>query len=200
MIEHIFLVGNSGKKFEIILDFLGLVEKLFYLSGKYDIELTVGDTVMENSFLRLLGHVELDFPEAPEKAARPPTPPVDPYSRYGPKAEINHIFRVPEKRPAQELFLAFLGLILLPFIGFLVGLLRLGVNLKNFPSSTVPATFAILFHGGIAAVLLLYVLFWLKLDLFTTLKALGFLGAFLLFVGHRILSHLAHTSAKLKSA
>lgn len=200
MIEHIFLVGNSGKKFEIILDFLGLVEKLFYLSGKYDIELTVGDTVMENSFLRLLGHVELDFPEAPEKAARPPTPPVDPYSRYGPKAEINHIFRVPEKRPAQELSLAFLGLILLPFIGFLVGLLRLGVNLKNFPSSTVPATFAILFHGGIAAVLLLYVLFWLKLDLFTTLKALGFLGAFLLFVGHRILSHLAHTSAKLKSA
>lgn len=75
----------------------------------------------ENSFLRLLGHVELDFPEAPEKAARPPTPPVDPYSRYGPKAEINHIFRVPEKRPAQELSLAFLGLILLPFIGFLVG-------------------------------------------------------------------------------
>lgn len=39
-----------------------------------------------------------------------------------------------------------------------------------------------------------------QLDLFTTLKALGFLGAFLLFVGHRILSHLAHTSAKLKSA
>jgi hypothetical protein len=37
-------------------------------------------------------------------------------------------------------------------------------------------------------------------DLFTTLKALGFLGAFLMFVGHRILSHLASISSKLKSA
>ncbi|KAL2470549.1 Dolichyl-diphosphooligosaccharide--protein glycosyltransferase subunit 2 [Abeliophyllum distichum] len=199
-VEHIFVVGNSGKKFEIILDFLGLVEKFFYLSGKYDIQLTVGDSVMENSFLRPLGHVELDLPDAPEKATRPPPQPIDPYSRYGPKAEITHIFRAPEKRPPRELSLAFSGLVLLPFFGFLAGLLRLRANLKNFPRSTVPATFAILFHLGIASVLLLYALFWFKLDLFTTLKALGFLGIFLMFVGHRTLSHLASVSAKLKSA
>jgi oligosaccharyltransferase complex subunit delta (ribophorin II) len=199
-VEHIFVLGNSGKQFEIILDFLGLVEKFFYLSGRYDIQLTVGDAVMENSFLRELGHIELDLPEPPEKATRPPPQPVDAYLRYGPKAEITHIFRAPEKRPPQELSLAFLGLVLLPLLGFLVGLLRLGTNLKIFPTSTVPATFAILFHLGIAAVLSLYALFWLKLDLFTTLKALGFLGIFLMFVGHRTLSHLASTSAKLKSS
>ncbi|KAK4273035.1 hypothetical protein QN277_021508 [Acacia crassicarpa] len=199
-VEHIFVVGNTGQKFEIILDFLGLVEKFFYLSGRYDMELTVGDAVMENSFLRPLGHVELDLPVAPEKGSRPPAPPVDPYSRYGPKEEIIHFFRAPEKRPPQNLSLVFLTLTLLPLIGFLVGLLRLGVNLKNFPSSPVNALYAALFHVGIAAVLLLYVLFWLKLDLFTTLKALGLLGAFLMFVGHRTLSYLASTSAKLKSA
>ncbi|GAV80154.1 Ribophorin_II domain-containing protein [Cephalotus follicularis] len=198
-VEHIFMVGSSGKQFEIVLDFLGLIEKFFYFSGKYDMQLIVGDAVMENSFLQALGNVELDLPEPPEKAPRPPLP-VDPYSRYGPKAEISHIFRSPEKRPAKELSLAFLGLTFLPFIGFLVGLLRLGANLKNFPTSAVPATFAILFQLGIAAVLLLYALFWLKLDLFTTLRTLGFLGAFLMFVGHRTLSHLAATSAKLKSA
>ncbi|KAM1795633.1 hypothetical protein ACFX11_035958 [Malus domestica] len=199
-VEHIFVVGSSGQRFEKILDFLGLVEKFYYLSGSYDIQLTVGDAVMENSFLRAIGQIDLDLPEAPEKASRPPSPAVDPYSKFGPKAEIAHIFRVPEKRPSQELSLVFLGLVLLPLIGFLVGLLRLGVNLKNFPTSAVPATFGILFHVGIAAVLLLYVLFWLKLDLFTTLKTLGLLGVFLLFVGHRILSHLASTSSKLKSA
>ncbi|KAL6968188.1 proteasome regulatory particle base subunit [Sarracenia purpurea var. burkii] len=198
-VEHIFLLGNSGKQFEIILDFLGLVEKFFYLSGRYNIQLTVGDAVMENSYLRELGSIELDLPEPPEKATHPPQS-VDPYLRYGPKAEITHIFRSPEKRPPQELSLAFLALVLLPLLGFVVGLLRLGVNLKNFPTSTVPATFAILFHLGIAAVLSLYVLFWLKLDLFTTLKALGFLGIFLMFVGHRTLSHLASVSAKVKSA
>ncbi|XP_058094586.1 dolichyl-diphosphooligosaccharide--protein glycosyltransferase subunit 2 [Magnolia sinica] len=199
-IEHIFLVGNHGKRFEIILDFLSLVDKFYYLSGRYDFQLTVGDAAMENSFLRALGHVELDLPEPPEKATRPPLQPVDPYSRFVPKPEISHIFRAPEKLPPQELSFTFLALSLLPFIGFLIGLIRLGVNLKNFPSSVAPATFAILFHVGIAAVLLLYVLFWLKLDLFTTLKALGVLATFLVFVGHRTLSHLASTSAKLKSA
>ncbi|KAL6564088.1 proteasome regulatory particle base subunit [Orobanche hederae] len=199
-VEHIFLVGNRGEKFEIILDFLGLVEKFFYLSGRYDIQLTVGDTVMENSFLQLLGYIELDLPDAPEKAARPPSLPIDPYSRYGPKAEIAHIFRAPEKRPPRELSIAFLGLVLLPFFGFLAGLVYLRANLKSFPTSTVPATFATLFHLGIAAVLALYALFWFKLDLFTTLKALGLLGMLLMFVGHKTLSHLASTSAKLKSA
>ncbi|XP_047976320.1 dolichyl-diphosphooligosaccharide--protein glycosyltransferase subunit 2-like [Salvia hispanica] len=198
-VDHIFLVGNSGKKFEIILDFLGLVEKFFYLSGRYDIQLTVGDSGMENSFLQHLGYVELDLPDAPEKAAHPPPQPVDPYSRYGPKPEIAHIFRAPEKRPSKELSLVFLGLVLVPFFGFLAGLVQLRANLKNFPKATVPSTFALLFHLGIAAVLALYALFWLKLDLFTTLKALGLLGMFLMFVGHKTLSHLASTSSKLKS-
>ncbi|CAM8928689.1 unnamed protein product [Rhodiola kirilowii] len=199
-VEHIYVVNSSGKKFKILLDFLGLVEKLYYLSGKYDIELLVGDAAMENSFSKAIGSVELDLPEQPEKAARPPPQPVDPTSRYGPKAEISHIFRSPDKRPPKELSLIFLGLTFLPLLVLLIGLLRLGVNLKNFPTSAVPATFAVLFHGGVAAVLFLYALFWLKLDLFTTLKTLGFLGVFLLFVGHRSLSHLASSSAKLKAA
>ncbi|KAK6164447.1 hypothetical protein DH2020_001311 [Rehmannia glutinosa] len=194
------LTTPSGHAFKPHQDFLGLVEKFYYLSGKYDIQLTVGDSVMENSFLQPLGHIELDLPDAPEKAARPPPQPVDPYSRYGPKAEITHIFRAPEKRPPRELSLAFLGLVFLPLFGFLAGLFYLRANLKNLPKSTVPATFAILFHLGIAAVLALYALFWFKLDLFTTLKALGLLGMFLMFVGHKTLSHLASTSAKLKSA
>lgn len=45
-------------------------------------------------------------------------------------------------------------------------LLRLGVNMKNFPTSTVAAIYAILFQLGIAAVLLLYVLFWLKVSFY----------------------------------
>ncbi|VVB12234.1 unnamed protein product [Arabis nemorensis] len=228
-VEHIFLVKTSGKKAELVLDFLGLVEKLYYLSGKYEIQLTIGDVSMENSLLRNIGHIELDLPERPEKASLPPLRSADPYTRYEPKAEIYHIFRVPEKLPAKQLSLVFLGLIVLPFVAFLIGLMQLGVNVKNFPSSVGPATSALLFHGGIGAVLLLYVLFWLKasfskpillkitstfciknliliilippqLDLFTTLKALSLLGVFLLFVGHRTLSHLASATNKLKSA
>lgn len=75
----------------------------------------------ENSFCHALGHMELDLPEAPEKAPRPPLQPADPFSKYGPKAEISHIFRAPEKRPPENLSLAFLVLTLMPFLGFLVG-------------------------------------------------------------------------------
>ncbi|OAY67978.1 Dolichyl-diphosphooligosaccharide--protein glycosyltransferase subunit 2, partial [Ananas comosus] len=199
-VEHIFILESSARQYKIVLDFLGLVGKFYYLSGKYELELTVGDAAMENSFIRALGHIELDLPEPPEKAARPPPLAADPLSKFGPKQEISHIFRAPEKRPPKELSLAFWGLTLLPFFGFLFGLTKLGVNLKSFPSSPVPAAFSILFHAGIAAVLLLYVLFWLKLDLFTTLKILGFLGPFLVFVGHRTLSYLASTSTKQKAA
>lgn len=68
-----------------------------------------------------IGHIELDLPEAPEKAPRPPLQPADLSSRYGPKAEIAHVFRTPDKRPPRELSLSFLGVTLLPFLGFLVG-------------------------------------------------------------------------------
>ncbi|KAK9035365.1 hypothetical protein V6N11_077407 [Hibiscus sabdariffa] len=153
------LTTPCGLAFMPHQNFLGLVEKFFYLSGRYDIELTVGDVVMENSLFRAIGHIELDLPEPPEKASRPPPQPADPYSRYVPKAEITHIFRAPEKRPQKELSLAFMGLTFLPLLGFLFGL-----------------------------------------DLFQTLKLVGLLGVFLVFVGHRILSYLAATSAKLKSA
>ncbi|KAJ8479209.1 hypothetical protein OPV22_022936 [Ensete ventricosum] len=175
-VEHIFALESSAGEYKVLLDFLGLVEKFYYLSGRYDIELAVGDAAMENSFLRAIGHIDLDLPESPEKAARPPPQPIDPYLRFVPKQEISHIFRAPDKRPPQELSFAFLVLTLLPLVGFLIGLLRLGVNLRGFPSSSVPAFCSILFHGGIGAILLLYVFFWLKLDLFTTLEALGLLG------------------------
>ncbi|KAG6502587.1 hypothetical protein ZIOFF_034872 [Zingiber officinale] len=227
-VEHIFALENSSRQYKIILDFLALVEKFYYLSGRYDIELAVGDAAMENSFLYVLGYIDLDLPEPPERASRPPSLSVDPYARFGPKQEISHIFRAPETRPPKELSLAFLAFTLVPLGGFVIGarvlvdgfhfdaqtkatfishcflsmsilvsvqLLTLGVNLKSFPSSSVHALFSLLFHAGIAAILLLYVLFWLKLDLFTTLKVLGLIGVFLIFVGHRTLSCLASTSA-----
>ena len=70
--------------------------------------------------MRSLGYIDLDLPEAPEKSTRPPLQPVDPLSRFGPKAEIAHIFRTPEKRPARELSLAFLGLTFVPLAGFFI--------------------------------------------------------------------------------
>ena len=96
-------------------------------------------SLQENSLLSNIGHIELDLPERPEKAPLPSLQPTDPYSRYGPKAEISHIFRIPEKLPAKQLSLIFLGLIVLPLIAFLIGvsLLSLVNRFRNvYPKKT----------------------------------------------------------------
>ncbi|CAM6034903.1 unnamed protein product [Sphagnum compactum] len=199
-VEHLYLVKSSGKGFELTLDFLGLVEKLQYLSGTYSVVLIVGDETMENSFVWTLASLDLDLPEAPEGTALPPTVPVEVNARFAPKPEIAHIFRQPEKRPPILLSNVFLGLTLLPLIGFFVGLRYLGANIKLFPTTGLLGVAAFSFHGAIASILLLYFLFWLKLDLFTTLKVLGFLVLLTLLPGHSILSYLADLSTKQKTS
>jgi oligosaccharyltransferase complex subunit delta (ribophorin II) len=76
----------------------------------------------------------------------------------------------------------------------------LGANIKLFPTTGLLGVAAFSFHGAIASILLLYFLFWLKLDLFTTLKVLGFLVLLTLVPGHSILSYLADLSTKQKAS
>lgn len=161
-------------------------------SGAYSVDLIVGDDAMENSFLWSMVSLDLEGSEEP-----PVAPAV---SKFAPKPEISHIFRQPEKRPPTYLSMAFLILTLLPLVGFLVGLQQLGVNLKHLPSGGLPLAASAGFHGGIAMILGLYFMFWVKLNLFTTLQILGFLGLFTLVPGFHILSYLADHSAKVKSA
>ncbi|KAG0583342.1 hypothetical protein KC19_3G128600 [Ceratodon purpureus] len=193
-----YLVSPASEDlgYEHSLEFSKMVEKLNHRSGTYSVDLIVGDDVMENSFLWSLVSLELDLPEGPEGS----TASVAPVSKFAPKLEIAHIFRQPEKRPPTYLSMAFLILTLLPLVGFFVGLQQLGVNLKNLPSGGLPLAACGGFHGGIAMILGLYFMFWLKLNLFTTLQILGFLGLFTLVPGFHILSYLADNSAKLKSA
>ncbi|KAI5002998.1 hypothetical protein ZWY2020_027648 [Hordeum vulgare] len=174
-VEHLFVVPGSARQFKIVLDFLGLVEKFYYLSGTYDLELSVGDASMENSFLRALGQLDLDLPEA----------------RKGPV--LRH-----------KLLTRSLTCIYWPHTSAFHWVLdwahASGSQLEELPFPARTSSICITLPCGIGAVLLLYVLFWVKLDLFTTLKYLSFLVVFLVFVGHRTLSHLSNTAAKQKTA
>lgn len=194
--EEVYLVKPSTTgTYEHTLEFSNMGEKLKHRSGGYYLELLVGDDVMENSFLWNVASLDLDLPEGGEESKTEA-----PVSRFAPKAEIVHIFRQPEKRPPAYISMTFLVLTLLPLVGFFLAYQRLGVNLKALPSGGLPLAAAGGFHGGIALILGLYFLFWLKLNLFTTLKWLGFLGLFTLVPGFHILSYLANHSVKAKSA
>jgi len=160
-------VGASAKEFASV-------------SGKYSMELIVGDAVIENPFAWLLADISLTFPEG-GKAKQ------DAMSQYSKKPEIKHKFNVPEKRPPATVSLAFTGLVLLP-LGILIVLwIKLGVNVSNFPMNLS----AIGFHVCLAGIFGLYYLYWTKLNMFLTLRYLSMLAIPTFFFGNRLLSSLA---------
>ncbi|CAI5989965.1 unnamed protein product [Closterium sp. NIES-65] len=189
------LFYHSGEyTLKLVLDdqeLLEMMDRLFYHSGEYTLKLIVGDAVMDNAFDWQLGSVDLDLPAAPETAPKLPARPESLAERFSAKPEIAHIFRKPDSRPAFVVSYSFVALVLLPLVVLLVGLAVLGVNLKAFPSGGVPLLSALAFHGGIAALLLLYVAFWVQVNLFTTLKLILLLAVLTAIPGHQVLSYLA---------
>ncbi|CAG5124850.1 unnamed protein product [Candidula unifasciata] len=164
-------VGASSKEFDS-------------LSGKYSMELIVGDAVIENPFSWHLTDVSLTFPEGGE------TKP-DKQSQYAKKPEIKHKFNEPEKRPPATVSLAFTGLVLLPLLILLILWIRIGVNVSNFPLSLS----AVGFHVCLGAIFALYYCYWVQLNMFQTLRWLGIIAIPTFIFGNRLLSALASKRA-----
>ncbi|KAK3803364.1 hypothetical protein RRG08_006917 [Elysia crispata] len=154
-------------------------------SGKYTMELIVGDAVIENPFSWTVADVSLTFPEGAAVKK-------DQANQYAKKPEIQHKFNQPEKRPPASLSLAFTALVLSPFLILLVLWLRIGVNISNFPMSLS----AIGFHVCLGGVFVLYYFYWIQLNMFQTLRYLGILAIPTFFFGNRLLSSIASKSAK----
>ncbi|WAR18094.1 RPN2-like protein [Mya arenaria] len=160
--EIIFNVGSSAKDFG-------------YKSGKYSLELVIGDAVIENPIAWNLADLQLTFPAAPGKAEK--------QDQYAKKPEIKHLFREPEKRPSQTVSMAFTLLVLVPFAVLFLCWMKVGVNISNFPFSVS----AIGFHVCLAAVFGLYYCYWTHLNMFQTLRYLGLLGVPTFIFGNRML-------------
>jgi len=179
--EIIFVteVDNSNtNKFD--LDVGAGAKDFASVSGKYSMELIVGDAVIENPFSWLLADISLTFPEG--GVAKP-----DSLSQYAKKTEIKHKFNEPEKRPPATVSLAFTGLVLAPLAILLILWLRIGVNVANFPFTLS----AVGFHVCLGAIFGLYYCYWTQLNMFVTLKYLGILAIPTFFFGNRLLSGLA---------
>lgn len=102
-------------------------------------------------------------------------------------------YSAPDKRPPAVVSLAFSALVLLPGVLAAGMLLALGANIKGFTGG-LPQ---LLFHGGILSILVLYYLFWTRINLLQTLPVLGVLGLGTSVAGYFALS--AHADVRLKS-
>ena len=68
--------------------------------------------------------------------------------------------------------------------------------LQGFPKTGPAFISAVAFHGGIASILGLYTLFWLRLNLMQTLPILSVLGVFTMGAGYSALSQQADSRLK----
>ncbi|XP_031843739.1 oligosaccharide transferase delta subunit [Nomia melanderi] len=158
-------------------------------SGDYNVELIVGDAILTNPFQWTVATVNLKFPESvsTERVDKSVS-----YKRksnvYTTKAEIQHMFREPEKRPPAFVSNLFTGLCLAPVLLLFILWAKLGVNISNFPLSLS----AITFHFGLGSIFVLFGIFWLKLNMFVTLRYLLGLGIVTFLAGNKMLSRIAH--------
>lgn len=150
-------------------------------SGVYSVDLVIGDASIVNSFVRSLGEVTLKFSLESKKDS----PAAAPLRQARP--EINHMFREPEKRPPRFVSDLFTGLCLAPILVLFILWGRLGINASNFSFSLS----ALGFHGGLGAIFFLFLCFWLKLDMFQTIKYLIPLAFFTFLCGNRVLRYIA---------
>lgn len=151
-----------------------------YQSGDYAIRLLVGDTELEKSISWTLGKVNIQFNQDPIIESSW-------LNRYLARPEIVHQFRQAEKRPPTLLSHAFTLLCLSPALVLIVCWSKIGLNFSNFSFSLS----AVLFHGSLLLIFALYTLFFIRLNMFTTIKCLSgvLLTAFL--SGHYLLKNLA---------
>lgn len=179
--EIIFVADpDSNNNYRFELDVGSKAADFGQLSGLYSLQLIVGDVILSNSFEWDVADVQLKLALDPSQA-----PKLD--SMYKPKPEIKHMFREPERRPPVIVSNLFTGLVAVPFLVLLVLWAKLGINISNFPFSLS----AIGFHLGLAGIFALFGCFWLKLNMFQTLKYLFGLGVITFLCGNRMLAKIA---------
>lgn len=161
--------------------------------GLFDVALLLGDPSTAGGLLWQLGTVDVVhalLPSGTSDVIRPRH-----MHRPAKLPEIEHMHRPPEALPPAIIPVVFTGVVLLPLAALLTALMGLRVNVKGFPTGST-AVWATLFHVGIGAILVLYVIFWLQMNLLEIIPPLLILGPVCVLTGHRTLS--AVYNARLK--
>ncbi|XP_053689672.1 dolichyl-diphosphooligosaccharide--protein glycosyltransferase subunit 2 [Sabethes cyaneus] len=178
--EIIFVAeADSTKAYKFEMDVGARSADFGYKSGLYSVELIVGDALISNSFKWLVADVNIKFSgETAKDNVNQPRQPLP---------EIVHQFRVPEKRPPRLVSDLFTALCLAPLALLLILWAKLRVNVANFPLTLSGLSF----HLTFGAILALFGVFWLKLDMFKTISYLIPLAVLTFLCGNRLLRSIA---------
>ncbi|KAJ4266208.1 hypothetical protein NW762_004189 [Fusarium torreyae] len=120
-----------------------------------------------------------------------PAPEYDAPLRYGPRAEIHHIFKVGDKSPPTIVSLTFALAIVASVPALFLGWLFLGANVNHLSKAlgAAPISHAV-FFGSIAGIEGAFFLYYVKWNLFKTLPVVIALGVVSLLSGTKALSEV----------
>lgn len=175
--EVIFVAEKEGAVYKVDLNLNTRSGDFGNLMGDYQIELLVGDALVENSIRWAIGKIHLKLPNTAKPAK----------NEYAAKPEIRHMFREQEKRPPQVISSFFTLLCAAPLVLLFILWSVIGVNLNGFRLSLSGLTF----HASLALVFLLYWRFFVELNMFQTLKWLSAFGVLVYLSGYSLLSAAA---------
>lgn len=155
-------------------------------SGTYEMELILGDAIITNPIRWVLGTIDVNLGVPATQAS--------PKIVRGPKLDIKHLFREPEKRPPHWVPTVFLIITVLPLLVVLLTWSSMGIKVNLFRPATL------LFHVSLLSVFLLYYKFWTELDMFITCAYLVPAGSILFLTGYNMLSYIARHREPSKKA
>lgn len=186
--QEIFFVAeaDNNDNYKFILD-VGATGKDSFnnLSGRYKMSLIVGDNAMQIPISWSLGDIILTFAGETKTTKR--------QERITePKPTIEHMFRIPEKRPPKLVSTAFTILTVSPMLIMFVVWAKAGANVDNFSFSLA----TVVFHVGLCGIFALYYMFWIKFDMFYTMKLLGLIGGITFVGGNKMLANMAASRYK----
>jgi len=182
-LESILPVFNSDKGFNGQIDFKTVGKSLLFTNAVYTMQLIIGDSFIDNSFVWNFGSIQLTFP--PHLHIQQMDF-MSVYSIRGSsiKPPIDHVFRVPEKRPPTQVsFTAMIIALVVPWLLLLVFLFRSRPSLSFFGAFISPLVFLL----SLGSIFGLYFTFFSFLNMFDTLKILGLLCVVLFLSGYSTL-------------
>ncbi|VDO26930.1 unnamed protein product [Haemonchus placei] len=173
---------QTGGKYFVDINLAEAHKDFEGVSGKYTAYLIIGDATIRSSLNWSFADFMLTLPPAPLEIV-----PKSQRINYDKLPEIRHIFRQPENRPCTIVSDAFTLICLAPLLLLLVLWLRIGLNFGNMPLNV----WTLIFHGSLAALFALYIVFWLQLNMFETLRYLAVVGGLTYVAGNRVLRAVA---------
>lgn len=178
--EEIIFVAeqDSSKTYKFDMDISSRGIDFSYKNGLYTMDLFIGDSLISYPFEWQVGEVNIKFSHEANTQL---------YDIKRNLPEIQHRFKTPEKLPLRVVSYSFAFLTMIPLLVLIVVWGRTGVNKIYFPFSVN----CILFHFGLLSIFALYGSFWLRLNMFETLKYLTPIGFITLITGNELLRKIA---------